>query len=465
MPKTTPPLQLRSADGRIELGTFLSLATQREYIDRRTGERWPAKMIDTIFAPIVPLDANGNPLRTANKKVEKLRASEWLDRYHRVDQQVWAPGEPEIILDRVLRKTGWKVQPGARCFNLYDPPEIEPGDPAQATPWIELVRKVYPDDADHIIKWLAFKLQNPGVKINHALVLGGLQGVGKDAILEPVAAALGPGNFNNISPTQLTSTFNSFVMSVILQVDEARDQGENTRVNRYSFYDHSKTYAAETSTKVVRCNEKHQRATYVFNVLGLIYTTNYRFDGLYLPADDRRHYIAWSELTKDDFSDGYWSKLRDWYRTGGNGHVAAFLRSLDLSSFNAKIPPPRTKAMLDIIDVSAAPENSELADAIDELNENRGDGLMVCTLRMIAATNKGATMEWLLERKSRRTIPHRMADTGYIPVRNPDVKSDGRWRINGVRQVIYAPIGMPKEERLKAAEKLVLALDKPKGNS
>ena len=104
MPKTTPPLQLRSADGRIELGTFLSLATQREYIDRRTGERWPAKMIDTIFAPIVPLDANGNPLRTANKKVEKLRASEWLDRYPRVDQQVWAPGEPEIILDRVLRR-------------------------------------------------------------------------------------------------------------------------------------------------------------------------------------------------------------------------------------------------------------------------------------------------------------------------------------------------------------------------
>ena len=199
MPKTTPPLQLRSADGRIELGTFLSLATQREYIDRRTGERWPAKMIDTIFAPIVPLDANGNPLRTANKKVEKLRASEWLDRYHRVDQQVWAPGEPEIILDRVLRKTGWKVQPGARCFNLYDPPEIEPGDPAQATPWIELVRKVYPDDADHIIKWLAFKLQNPGVKINHALVLGGSQGIGKDTILAPVAVALGPGNFKNIS--------------------------------------------------------------------------------------------------------------------------------------------------------------------------------------------------------------------------------------------------------------------------
>jgi hypothetical protein len=24
-------------------------------------------------------------------------------------------------------------------------------------------------------------------------------------------------------------------------------------------------------------------------------------DGLYLPEDDRRHYVAWSNLTKDDF--------------------------------------------------------------------------------------------------------------------------------------------------------------------
>jgi Family of unknown function (DUF5906) len=465
MPKNMPsPLALRSADGRIELGTFLSLATQREYIDRRTGERWPAKMIDTIFAPIVPLDAKGHSLHNANNKVEKLRASEWLDRYHRVDQQVWAPGEPEIIVDRALRKTGWRTQTGARCFNLYDPPEIEPGDPTQATPWLELVRKVYPDDADHIIKWLACKVQNPGVKINHALVLGGSQGIGKDTILEPIATIVGPGNFNNISPTQLISAFNSFVMSVVLQVDEARDQGENTRVNRYSFYDHSKTYTAESSTKVIRCNEKHQRATYVFNVLGLVYTTNYRFDGLYLPADDRRHYIAWSELTKADFVDDYWTELRRWYRTGGTGHVAAYLRSLDLTSFNPKAPPPRTKAMLDIIDVSAAPENSELADAIDELNADRKDGLTLCTLRMIAATTKGAAMEWLLDRKSRRTIPHRMADIWYIPVRNPDEK-DGRWRVNGVRQVIYAPVGMAPRERDEAARKLVLVLTESKGSS
>ena len=85
MPKTTPPLLLQSADGRMQLGTFLSLGIQREYIDRRTRELWPAKMIDNIFPPIVPLDAKGNPLRNpVTGKVVKLKASEWLDRYLRI---------------------------------------------------------------------------------------------------------------------------------------------------------------------------------------------------------------------------------------------------------------------------------------------------------------------------------------------------------------------------------------------
>jgi hypothetical protein len=40
-------------------------------------------------------------------------------------------------------------------------------------------RAIYPDDADHIISWLAWRVQRPEVKINHALVLGGAPKIGK----------------------------------------------------------------------------------------------------------------------------------------------------------------------------------------------------------------------------------------------------------------------------------------------
>ena len=57
------------------------------------------------------------------------------------------------------------------------------GDPAEATPWLEHVQKIYGDDSDHIVTWLAHRVQKPQEKINHALVLGGLQGIGKDTLL------------------------------------------------------------------------------------------------------------------------------------------------------------------------------------------------------------------------------------------------------------------------------------------
>ena len=54
------------------------------------------------------------------------------------------------------------------------------------------MRRVYSEDADHLIKWLAQRVQRPDIKINHAIVLGGMQGVGKDSLLEPVKHAVGP---------------------------------------------------------------------------------------------------------------------------------------------------------------------------------------------------------------------------------------------------------------------------------
>jgi hypothetical protein len=76
----------------------------------------------------------------------------------------------------------------------------------------------------------------------------------------------------------------------------------------------------------------------------VIITTNHKADGFYLPPDDRRHFVAWSDLTKDDFADGYWNAIWDYYARGGYCHVAAYLSELDISSFDPKAPPPKTPA-------------------------------------------------------------------------------------------------------------------------
>jgi hypothetical protein len=206
--------------------------------------------------------------------------------------------------------------------------------------WIEHVGLVYPDDSEHIICWLAHRVQHPAEKLNHALVLGGRHGIGKDTILEPVKYAVGPWNCHEVSPGAMLGRFNGFVKSVILRVSEARDLGD---VDRFAFYDHTKSLIA-APPDVIRVDEKNVREYPVPNVCGVVITTNHKSDGLYLPADDRRHYVAWSDLDREQFLPDYWNDLWQWYDSGGIGHVAAYLAGLNLDDFDPKAPPPKTEA-------------------------------------------------------------------------------------------------------------------------
>jgi hypothetical protein len=97
-----------------------------------------------------------------------------------------------LIADRLVVDGGWIERPDVICFNLYRPPRIKLGDATKAGKWIDHVHKVYPDNASHIIPWFAHRVQRPEEKINHAIMLGGLQGIGKDSMLEPVKHAVGP---------------------------------------------------------------------------------------------------------------------------------------------------------------------------------------------------------------------------------------------------------------------------------
>jgi hypothetical protein len=56
-----------------------------------------------------------------------------------------------------------------------------------ATPWLEHCRLLVPDEAllSHLWDVMAFKLQNPKVKINHAVLHGGDEGCGKDSMWAP----------------------------------------------------------------------------------------------------------------------------------------------------------------------------------------------------------------------------------------------------------------------------------------
>jgi Family of unknown function (DUF5906) len=388
----------------VTIDDFRAFMEMHAYIFTPSGAMWPASSVNSRIPPIPLFKKDGEPLLDKDGNQKKTSAAAWLDKHRPVETMTWAPGEPMLISDRLISDGGWISRKGVTCFNLYRPPLIILHNGAEARRWLDHADNVFHGDAEHIVKWLAHRVQRPQEKINHALILGGNQGVGKDTLLEPVKRAIGPWNFLEVSPQQTLEPYNGFLKSVILRVNEARDLGD---IDRFKFYDHMKAYTA-APPDVLRVNEKYLKAHYVFNCTGVIITSNHKADGIFLPADDRRHFVAWSDLVKEDFEAAYWNGLWHWYEHGGYGHVAAYLAELDISSFDPKAPPPKTQAFWDIVDANRAPEDAELADVLDAMRNPDAT-----TLSKITFAAGGKEIEtWLKDRKNRRAIPHRLETCG-----------------------------------------------------
>jgi hypothetical protein len=444
-PEPAPPIGVRLED-------FWAHMPSHKYIFAPLGELWPATSVNCRLPKVRVIVADG--------KRKGFPPAPWLDKHKPVEQMTWAPGLPMIICDRLLRIGGWFQRDGTTCFNLYHPPTIVPGDADLASPWVKHVKLVYPDDAEHIFNWLAHRVQRPAEKINHALVLGGEQGIGKDTLLAPAREAIGAWNFQEASPSQVLGRFNGFLKSVILRVSEARDLGD---WDRFAFYDHMKAYTA-APPEVLRVDEKNIPEYAIPNCCGVIITTNHLSDGIHLPPDDRRHYVSWSNLKKEDFPENYWPELWGFYHHhDGLRHVAAWLAERDISQFDPKAPPPKTAAFWAIVDANRAPEVTELADIIDRLSKRDGVDAQgreklippaTLTLELLRCAATSDLGDWLADRKNRRTIPHRLESCGYVPIRNPDA-GDGLWKLDGKRHAIYARKELSLAKPLAAAREAV----------
>lgn len=413
--------------GLMDLWAYLP---QSRYIHRPSRELWGPQGVTTVLpSSVVP---------------GGLKATTWLNRNRHVEQMTWAPGEQEVIKDRYIQDGGWFPHSGACVYNMYRPPRLGKGDAANAQPWIDLLLKLYPDEAEDLLDWMAHRAQHPEEKVNHAVVLGGGQGVGKDTLLHPLKKAVGSWNFIEVSPMQITGQFNGFVKSVILRISEAHDLGE---MKKFAFYDHTKTLTA-SPPETIRVNEKHKPEQQIPNLCGVIITTNHA-DGLYLPLEDRRHLVCWAKAEKEDFADDYWVQLWGWYEKGGVDDVCALLLERDLSAFNPKLPPRRTNAFRSMVETGQPTEQNDFSDALEAL----GWPDAVTFAQIAEAADGGSEVAlWASDSKSSWLIKKRMTANGYELIANEG--SDVRWRVAGRKMNIYARSKLHLKEQYAAVQAL-----------
>lgn len=271
------------------------------------------------------------------------------------------PGKPHLFTDKH----------GSVIANMWDKGHLTHGTKcteADVAQWLNHWDAMgWSEHRDHHIKWMAYTLQYPGEKINHMLLMGGAQGIGKDFILTPVSTALGDYS-DTISADVILSDYDDHLLGV-----------KHLHVNEVELGNSAK--AAEMAVKLkpltadppftLSINPKGATRMKTKNIVNLTASTNKR-TSLRLDDESRRIFATWSNLDiKDEFGmrkpewDTYWDKAWEWMKTGGAEMCIYYLTHIvDVSDFRAKSPPPVTEYLQEMHESSKSDLHCEIQDLI-----------------------------------------------------------------------------------------------------
>jgi hypothetical protein len=169
--------------------------------------------------------------------------------------------------------------------------------------------------ANHMLDWMAFNVQNPGVKIRWSPVIKGIEGDGKTLLGEVMGLVMGSENVLMISPKVLLTDFNGWAEGHCVGVFE------ELRLTGHSRYDAGNAIKPNITNDNIPIHRKGMDEYNIINTTNYIAFTNHA-DALPLSDADRRWMVVFSPFNK-------YEQLRD--HIGGDAQVAAyFTRLFDL---------------------------------------------------------------------------------------------------------------------------------------
>lgn len=364
----------------------------------------------------------GRPAQRRERLIPPSRDIQRVENDQFVEGSTWWPGKPKIVKDWFIDKNGFFPSVGRRIYNQYKAPPTPKGDAAGADPWVEHVKKLWPDKKEHeyFFNYCAHMLQHPETKCNAAIVLSGTQGIGKDAAMLPVRSAVGAWNTQGIDPDELFSPYKPWLQTLMLVVDEVRPTKDEFHSS--SMYNILKPMIV-APPDTLPLNDKYAKLRYVINVLRVFITTN-DWMAMYIPPEDRRMFIMHSTLKQKwheaEGKPNYFDDLFRWFEQGGAENVAAWLMQRDISNFNPKAQVEKTVGWEAVANTWGEPE-----DAIGLALEALQTPAVVFPAELLRLQFDGQE-EVAGMIKSPRKIGHRMQRSGYIAVKPPN--GELRWK-------------------------------------
>lgn len=253
-------------------------------------------------------------------------ASAWLrwPLRNQVSKITYEPGAPKFIRTPVSAFNiwpGWGVEPAkddvSMFFELVD--HIFTGAEVEAKDWF--------------VKWCAYPIQYPGVKLFSSAVIHGIRhGTGKSLIGYTLGRIYGK-NFTEISQMDLHNNFNEWAEGKQFVMGD-----DVTGSNKRADADFLKKLITQ---REIRVNTKYVPSYVIADCINYFFTANHP-DSFFLEDDDRRFFIH--EVKVRPLSEEFYADYGLWLDTGGAAAVFHYLRHLDLEGFNPAAPAFKTAA-------------------------------------------------------------------------------------------------------------------------
>ena len=238
-------------------------------------------------------------------------------------------------------------------------PPVAAGD---ITPWLDHCRKLVPDASElaHIFDVMAFKVQHPEIKINHAVLHGGDQGSGKDTMWAPfIWSVCGPHLKNRglLDNDTMSSQFGYALESEILILNELKEPDAK---ERRALANKLKPVIA-APPDMLSVNRKGLHPYQMANRMFVLAFSNDQVP-ISLDSQDRRWFCVWSHAPK--MTPDAAAKMWAWYKAGGFAAVGAWLQARDVSAFNPGAAPAMTEFKLNLVEHGLSMAESYLVEAM-----------------------------------------------------------------------------------------------------
>lgn len=249
---------------------------------------------------------------------------------------------------------------GNRWRNARPVVEAKPG--VSIAPWLRHMERLIPSPAEreHVLNVMAFKLQNPKIKVNHAILHAGTQGCGKDTLWAPfIWSVCGPDSTNRglVDNDSVSSAWGYHLESEILILNELREPDAHAR---RALANKLKPIIA-APPEMLTIQRKGLHPYDMANRVLVLAFSNDRVP-ISLESQDRRWFCIYSHAPR--LAEAEAAGLWQWYKSGGYEAIAAALYARDVSAFNPAATPMFTEFKANLVEHGMSMAESFIVELI-----------------------------------------------------------------------------------------------------